>query len=85
MELIQAKGATVAYSDPHVPVFPKMRAHSFDLKSTALTAESLASFDAVVLTTNHDGFDYDLIKQHAKLIVDSRGVYREPAAHIIRA
>lgn len=85
MELIQAKGATVAYSDPHVPVFPKMRAHSFDLKSTALTAESLASFDAVVLTTNHDGFDYDLIKQHAKLIVDTRGVYREPAAHIIRA
>lgn len=85
MELIQAKGATVAYSDPHVPVFPKMRAHSFDLSSTALTAESLASFDAVVLTTNHDGFDYDLIKQHAKLIVDTRGVYREPAAHIIRA
>ncbi len=85
MELIQAKGATVAYSDPHVPVFPKMRAHRFDLKSTPVTAETLAGFDAVVLTTNHDGFDYDLIKQHAKLIVDTRGVYREPAAHIIRA
>ncbi|HKM37644.1 MAG TPA: UDP-N-acetyl-D-glucosamine 6-dehydrogenase [Thiopseudomonas sp.] len=85
MELIQAKGATVAYSDPHVPVFPKMRAHNFDLSSTPISAETLAGFDAVVLTTNHDGFDYDLIKQHAKLIVDTRGVYREPAAHIIRA
>lgn len=85
MELIQAKGATVAYSDPHVPVFPKMRAHNFDLSSTPISAEILAGFDAVVLTTNHDGFDYDLIKQHAKLIVDTRGVYREPAAHIIRA
>ena len=85
MELIRAKGAEVAYSDPHVPVFPKMRAHNFDLSSTPINAESLASFDAVVLTTNHDGFDYDLIKQHAKLIVDTRGVYREPADHIIKA
>src|SRR5690606_22425382 len=33
MELLRAKGAEVAYSDPHVPVFPKMRAHQFDLKS----------------------------------------------------
>lgn len=85
MELIRAKGAEVAYSDPHVPVFPKMREHSFNLSSTAVTAETLAGFDAVVLTTNHDGFDYDLIKQHAKLIIDTRGVYRESAAHIIKA
>lgn len=85
MELIRAKGAEVAYSDPHVPVFPKMREHSFNLSSTAVTAETLADFDAVVLATNHDGFDYDLIKQHAKLIIDTRGVYREPAAHIIKA
>ena len=33
MELIEAKGGTVAYSDPHVPVFPKMREHHFDLSS----------------------------------------------------
>lgn len=85
MELIRAKGAEVAYSDPHVPIFPKMRAHSFDLASTSITVESLAGFDAVVLATNHDGFDYELIKQNSKLIVDTRGVYREPAAHIIRA
>ena len=85
MELIRKKGAEVAYSDPHVAKFPKMRAHSFDLSSVSLTAESLANYDAVILATNHDRFDYDLIKQHAKLIVDTRGVYREPAAHIIKA
>lgn len=85
MELIRDKAADVAYSDPHVAKFPKMRAHNFDLTSVALTAESLASYDAVVLATNHDGFDYDLIKQSAKLIVDTRGIYREPAAHIIKA
>lgn len=85
MELIEAKGAEVAYSDPHVPVFPTMREHHFDLSSEPLTAENLAAFDAVVLATDHDRFDYELIKQHAKLIIDSRGKYREPAAHIIKA
>ena len=85
MELIEAKGGIVAYSDPHVLVFPKMREHHFELSSEALTADNLARFDAVILATDHDKFDYELIKQHAKLIVDSRGKYRAPAPHIIKA
>ncbi|MDT4834699.1 UDP-N-acetyl-D-glucosamine 6-dehydrogenase [compost metagenome] len=85
MELLEAKGSVVAYCDPHVPVFPKMREHHFNLSSEPLTAENLASFDAVVLATDHDKFDYELIKQHARLIVDSRGKYRTPQAHIIKA
>ena len=85
MELIQAKGAIVAYSDPHVAVFPKMREHSFKLSSEPLTAENLATFDAVLLATDHDRFDYGMIKQHARLIIDSRGKYREPAEHIVKA
>lgn len=85
MELIEAKGGIVAYSDPHVLVFPKMREHHFELSSEPLTADNLASFDAVVLATDHDKFDYELIKQHAKLIVDSRGKYRALAPHIIKA
>lgn len=85
MELIQAKGGNVAYSDPHVPVFPKMREHHFDLQSVAITEETLKTYDAVVLTTDHDKFDYELIKNHAALIVDTRGVYRTPADHIVKA
>lgn len=85
MELIEEKGGLVAYSDPHVPVFPKMREHHFELSSEALTAENLACFDAVILATDHDKFDYELIKQHARLVIDSRGKYRAPAEHIIKA
>lgn len=73
MELLEAKGSLIAYSDPHVPVFPKMREHHFTLSSEVLTSENLASFDAVVLATDHDKFDYELIKSSARLIVDSRG------------
>jgi UDP-N-acetyl-D-glucosamine dehydrogenase len=85
MELIEAKGGIVGYSDPHVPVFPKMREHHFELSSEILSADNIASFDAVVLATDHDKFDYELIKQHSRLIVDSRGKYRAPAEHIIKA
>lgn len=85
MELIEAKGGSVAYSDPHVPVFPEMREHNFDLSSVELTAGNISAFDAVVIATDHDKFDYELIKKHARLIVDSRGKYRLPAKHIIKA
>lgn len=85
MELIEAKGGIVAYSDPHVPVFPKMREHHFELSSEPLTAENLASFDAVVLATDHDRFDYALIQSHARLLIDSRGKYRAPQANVIKA
>jgi len=85
MEKLARLGAIVAYSDPHVPEFPPMRDHRFDLASLELTAKTLAAQDCVLLATDHDGFDYDLIARHAKLIVDTRGHYREPADHIVRA
>ena len=85
MELLVRRGAAVDYSDPHVPAFPKMREHRFELKSVALSAEALAAYDAVLLATDHDAFDYALIKQHARLIVDTRGVYLEPAANVLKA
>lgn len=75
LELLRIKGAIVAYSDPFVPVFPKMREHRFDLRSVDITPESLDEFDCVLLATDHDAFDYDLILRHARLIVDTRGKY----------
>ena len=85
MELLRDLGAEISYSDPHVPVFPKMREHKFNLKSVPLTAESITSYDCVVLTTDHDKFDYDLLKQHAKLIVDTRGKYSGKHDNIVKA
>jgi UDP-N-acetyl-D-glucosamine dehydrogenase len=85
MEKLRDLGAVVAYSDPHIPVFPKMRQHSFALSSVALSAESLKSFDCVLLATDHDKFDYDLIKTHAPLVVDCRGKYCDSVAHIVKA
>ncbi|WP_230530738.1 nucleotide sugar dehydrogenase [Microvirga roseola] len=85
MSLLQAKGAQIAYSDPHVPTFPKMRRYAFDLASVDLTPEELAGYDLVLLATDHDRFDYETIEQHAKLIVDTRGKYLGARANVVRA
>ena len=85
MEKLEALGATVAYSDPHIPSFPEMREHHFVLDSEPLTAETLAGFDCVLIATDHDGFDYDLIRAHAPLVVDTRGRYRDSHPNLVKA
>ena len=85
MERLRDLGAEVSYSDPHVPVFPKMREHTFDLQSVPLTAETVADYDCVILTTDHDKFDYVLLLDNAKLIIDTRGKYAGRRANVVKA
>jgi len=85
MELLRARGATVEYSDPHVPVFPRMREHRFDLSSVRLTPAALASYDVVLLATGHSAFDYETIRQYANLIVDTRGIYPNRLPNVVQA
>lgn len=85
MEKLLKKGAVVNYSDPHVPVFPRMREHHFDLQSVELTTETLTGYDCVLIGTHHDAFDYGMILLHAQLIVDTRGVYRDRPINVVAA
>lgn len=85
MEILRDKGALVDYSDPHVPVFPRMREHHFDLRSVALSAHTLATYDVVLIATSHSAFDYALIATHARLIIDTRGVYKEAVHNVVKA
>ena len=85
MHLLSERGAIIEYSDPYIPVLPESRKYTFELTSTELTPDVLASFDCVLLATNHDDFDYDMIEKHASLIVDTRGVYSAPHPNIVKA
>jgi UDP-N-acetyl-D-glucosamine dehydrogenase len=85
MEKLRADGAVIHYTDPHVPIFPKMREHSFELKSVAITPEMIRSYDCVVVATDHDKFEYDMILENAQLIVDTRGKYRMSSAKVVKA
>jgi len=85
MEKLRDLGADVMYSDPYLPKFPKMREHRFDLNSVELTSETIASYDCVLLATDHDDFPYDMILKSAPLIVDTRGIYLEKQPNVVKA
>ncbi len=72
IELLKERGAEVAYHDPFVPVLPRTRKYDLGLSSVALTAETVASYDAVLVITDHTTVDYELVVKNASLVVDSR-------------
>jgi UDP-N-acetyl-D-glucosamine dehydrogenase len=45
------------------------------MSSVDLSAVKLMEYDLVILVTDHDYLDYDLILQNAKCIIDTRGRY----------
>ena len=74
IDLVEAQGAHVDFHDPHIPVVPMTREHAelAGRASAPLDAASLASYDAVLISTDHATVDYDLVATHAKLIIDTR-------------
>ncbi|MEW6724064.1 MAG: nucleotide sugar dehydrogenase [Bacillota bacterium] len=73
VRLLRYLGAHVQYSDPFVPVYKE---EAFEAESVALTPERIAAADCVVLLTDHSAFDYSLIAQHARRIVDTRNAFK---------
>ena len=76
MDLLQARGASVAYFDPHVPVIKPTREHPHwaGTKSVKWGRKTIASFDAVLISTAHAAVDYARLVQWSPLVVDTRNV-----------
>ena len=78
-ELLEAEGAKVSYHDPYVTVIPPTRQHN-DLagrESLELTPETISETDAVLISTNHDGLDYQMMADNATLIIDTRNAMKD--------
>lgn len=75
IEILREKGAEVDYSDSYIPVLPKTRKYNFDMNSVALTKESISKYDVILLSTDHDDYDYKFIAENAQLIVDTRNAF----------
>ena len=54
-----------------------MKKYDYDLKSCELNPLFLDEFDLVLLTTDHDKFDYEMIFENSKLIIDTRGKFKK--------
>jgi UDP-N-acetyl-D-glucosamine dehydrogenase len=78
-ELLEAEGAEVAFHDPFVPIIPHTREHDelAGRESVDLTPENVSGYDVVLISTNHDGLDYQLLADDAKIIVDTRNAMKE--------
>ncbi|MEJ8572813.1 nucleotide sugar dehydrogenase [Microbaculum marinum] len=77
LEILESRGASIGYHDPHVPVVPPTREHGryAGMPSVPLTADELSGYDAVLLATDHDDVDYNLIARTSRLIVDTRNIF----------
>ncbi len=76
IEKLDHLGAQVDYNDPHVAATHKMRRHDLQMHSVPLTPQNLASYDCVLIATNHSVYDWQLISDHSKLVVDSRNALK---------
>jgi UDP-N-acetyl-D-glucosamine dehydrogenase len=89
IEKLTDLGAAVDYNDPHVPATHHMRKYGdLGLKSIALTPDTIASYDCVLIATHHKAYDWQMVADHAVLIVDTRNALKDIAGrrdHIVMA
>jgi len=76
-EILRDKGAIVDYNDPYIPKLPPTRKYLYDMASIELTDKNLASYDLVLLSTDHDDYDYQFIYEHSKFIIDTRNAFQK--------
>src|SRR5690348_15456917 len=74
MDLLEQRGAKVAYHDPYVPVIKPTREHSqfAGRRSVAWSRAAIESFDIVVIATNHSCINYHELAEWSHCIVDTR-------------
>ena len=84
IDLLFNLGSIVEYSDPFIPELSKTMKYNFSLKSVSINSKMLKSFDAILLVTDHDAFDYSQISKNAKIIVDTRGRFKD-GSNIVKA
>jgi UDP-N-acetyl-D-glucosamine dehydrogenase len=77
IEIYREKGAQVDYYDPYVLKLPKTRKYQYNMVSIDLTKESISKYDLVVLSTDHEAFNYEMIARNSKLIIDTRNIFEK--------
>jgi UDP-N-acetyl-D-glucosamine dehydrogenase len=85
LALLQARGAELAYSDPHVPKLAgKLWAGGQDLQHTDLESLGPDTYDCIVIVTEHAAFDYDHLQRIGRTVVDTRNAIKNPQPHVLR-
>jgi UDP-N-acetyl-D-glucosamine dehydrogenase len=86
IRLLQEKGTVVDYHDPFCPAIEDdghTRIAGLPLRSVTLTDGVLRAADLVLVVTDHSAIDYARVARLAHLVVDTRGVMREPSQQVV--
>ena len=70
IEMLRQRGAEVSYNDPYFPTVGRGR--HYDLNMTCVPVDDLASYDCVLIATDHSDYDYPRIVEESQLVVDTR-------------
>ncbi|MCA0970977.1 nucleotide sugar dehydrogenase [Halobacillus litoralis] len=74
-ELLKKKGAKVFYHDPHAQSF--LDNNNEKVNSIDYDSESLLSFDAVIMVTNHSFYNLTEVFNESKIIIDTRNAFKD--------
>ena len=90
MELLEARGATLDFYDPHVPVVPNTREHPTinGRRGRTWAPTEFGAYDAALIVTDHDRVDYKVLASHVRLVIDTRNACRRAGTvgdHIVGA
>ena len=82
---LMGKRVIVKYNDPYIHKIPKLRNYDFKMESIKLNKKILQSFDATIIVTNHDNYDYEMIRKNSLLVIDTRNSYKKEYKNIYLA
>ena len=85
LAVLQARGAVLDYTDPHVPSLPgRLWPGGINLEHVETNTLPAGSYDCVVVVTDHSLFDYHLLQRVGKVVVDTRNAIRNPGPNVLR-
>ena len=83
IRLLTEENISVDYHDFYIPKLNKTRKYDYEMDSVSLDA--ISEYDLVILATDHDDYDYDILLNEAQMIVDTRGRFSNIHKKVIKA
>ena len=79
MDLLGKYNAEISYYDDYLPEIPPSREHDewTGTKSVKWDKDTISSFDAVIISTNHSDIDYQQLAEWNDCIIDTRNAMKE--------
>ncbi len=77
MKLFHNKKFKIDYHDKYFSKLPKMRNYDMKMRSVKINTYNLKKYNAVIVMTDHDYIDYNLIQKNSEVIFDSRGRFKK--------